>query len=246
MRIALLADIHANREAFEAVLARLDKHRIDQVALLGDIVGYGPDPAFCTEKAMELVERGALGVIGNHDAAIDGDSSDMNSIARAAIDWSRGRLDTEHRRFLTGLPETQRVGDALLVHASARSPRGWEYITGPQEAERSLRATDARFTFVGHVHKPQLWRLTGLGVAIGHEPIAGFEIPLARSFVWLGVIGAVGQPRDGSTAAAFAILDLKRQSIQFERVPYDHFATCRKVREAGLPEPLATRLLRGR
>lgn len=246
MRIALLADIHANREAFEAVLARLDKARVDRIVLLGDLVGYGPDPEFCTEKAMELVDAGALAVIGNHDAAIGGDSSDMNTIARQAIDWSRQRLGNAHRQFLASLPETQRLGDTLLVHASARAPRAWEYVTGPSEAERSLRATDARLTVVGHVHRPQLWRLTGLGVAIGHEPITGFEIPLATSFTWLAVMGAVGQPRDGNCAAAFGILDQKKRTLAFERVSYDHFATCRKVREAGLPEALATRLLRGR
>lgn len=246
MRIALLADIHANREAFEAVLDRLDACRIDQIALLGDIIGYGPDPAFCTETAMALVEHGAFSVIGNHDAAIGGDSSDMNAVARSAIDWSRGKLDAGHRQFLSGMPEVHRVQETLMVHASARAPRAWEYIDGPMEAERSLRATDATITIVGHVHRPQLWRLTGLGVAVGHEPIAGYEIPLAKSFAWLAVMGAVGQPRDGSCAAAFAILDLKRRSITFERVPYDHFTTCRKIREAGLPESLATRLLRGR
>lgn len=246
MRIALLADIHANREAFEAVLAKLDKARVDRIALLGDIVGYGPDPEFCTDKAMELVEAGALAVIGNHDAAIDGDTSDMNSVARGAIEWTRKRLDPEQRRFLAGLPETERLGNTLLVHASARSPRAWEYITGPAEAERSLRATDARLTIVGHVHKPQLWRLTGLGVAIGHEPISGMEIPLATSFTWLAVMGAVGQPRDGHCAAAFGIHDEKKRTLTFERLPYDHFTTCRKLREASLPESLATRILRGR
>jgi diadenosine tetraphosphatase ApaH/serine/threonine PP2A family protein phosphatase len=246
MRIALLADIHANREAFEAVLVRLEKARIDGIALLGDIVGYGPDPEFCTEKAAELVDAGAMAVIGNHDAAISDDTSDMNSVARQAIEWTRRQLGAEHRQFLAGLPETRRFESLLLVHASARAPRAWEYVTGPAEAERSLRATDARLTVVGHVHKPQLWRLTGLGVAVGHEPITGFEIPLATSFTWLAVMGAVGQPRDGNCAAAFGILDQKKRTLAFERVAYDHFTTCRKVREAGLPEALATRLLRGR
>lgn len=246
MRIALLADIHANREAFEAVLQRLETCRIDRIVLLGDIVGYGPDPAFCADKAMELVAAGARGVIGNHDAAIDGDTSDMNSVARAAIEWTRPRLDEAQRAFLGTLPDDETEGDTLFVHASARAPRAWEYITGPQQAERSLRATPARITVVGHVHSPHLWRLTSAGVATGHVPASGIEIPLARSQVWLAVMGAVGQPRDGHCAAAFGILDTARATLAFERVAYDHFATCRKVREAGLPEALATRLLRGR
>ena len=75
----------------------------------------------------------------------------------------------------------KRDGDVLFVHASARAPRAWEYITGPVEAERSIRATEARVTIVGHVHSPNLWRLNTAGVATGHVPVTGVEIPLARS-----------------------------------------------------------------
>jgi diadenosine tetraphosphatase ApaH/serine/threonine PP2A family protein phosphatase len=246
MRIALLADIHGNREAYEAVLARVEKLGVDRIALLGDIVGYGPDPEFCVEKSAELVSKGALAVVGNHDAAIEGTTEDMNSRARAAIEWTRTRLDDEHRAFLRALPESHREGEVLLVHASARAPRMWEYITGPQQAERSLRATDARLTMVGHVHSPNLWRLNATGIAAGHVPVTGMEIPLARSQVWLAVMGAVGQPRDGNPAAAFGLLDTTRSSLTFERVPYDHFAPARKIRAAGLPEELAARLQRGR
>ncbi len=246
MRIALLADIHANREALEAVLARVEKLGVDRLVFLGDIVGYGPDPEFCAEKAAELVAAGAFAVIGNHDAAIAGDASDMNSRARAAIEWTRTRLGPQHRLFLAALPETIRHDDLLFVHASARAPRAWEYITGPIEAERSIRATDARITLVGHVHSPNLWRLNTAGVATGHIPVTGIEIPLARSQYWLAVMGAVGQPRDGNPAAAFGLLDSTRSTLVFERVAYDHFAPARKIRAAGLPDELAARLQRGR
>jgi diadenosine tetraphosphatase ApaH/serine/threonine PP2A family protein phosphatase len=246
MRIALLADIHANREAFEAVLKRVQKLGADRIALLGDIVGYGPDPAFCVDKAAELVSEGALAVVGNHDAAIEGDASDMNSRARAAIEWTRLQLDGHHRAFLASLPESEREGEVLFVHASARAPRMWEYVIGPQQAERSLRATDARITMVGHVHSPNLWRLNTSGIASGHVPVSGMEIPLARSQVWLAVMGAVGQPRDGNPAAAFGLLDTAKSTLTFERVSYDHFAPARKIRAAGLPEELAARLQRGR
>ncbi|HRE21376.1 MAG TPA: metallophosphoesterase family protein [Rhabdaerophilum sp.] len=246
MRLALLADIHANREAFEAVLARLATQRIDRIVLLGDIVGYGPDPEFCTEKAAELVGKGALAVIGNHDAAIEGDCSDMNNRARAAIEFTRGRLGTDHRAFLNALDETATEGDAYFVHASARAPRSWEYVTGRPQAERSIRACPTRLSVVGHVHSPHLWRLNTSGVATGHVPVTGMEIPLAKSQVWLAVMGAVGQPRDGNPAAAYGILDLARGTLLFERAPYDHFTTARKVRDAGLPHELADRLGRGR
>jgi len=246
MRLALLADIHANREAFEAVLARLATQRIDRFVLLGDIVGYGPDPEFCTEKAAELVGKGALAVIGNHDAAIDGDSSDMNTRARAGIEFSRARLGDDHRAFLAGLPDTASEGEAYFVHATARAPRSWEYVTGRPQAERSIRACHKRISVVGHVHAPHLWRLNSAGVATGHVPVSGVEIPLAKSQRWLAVMGAIGQPRDGNPAAAYGVLDLARGTLLFERAPYDHSATARKVRDAGLPHELADRLSRGR
>ena len=246
MRIALLADIHGNREALDAVLAALPAQRIDGLAILGDVVGYGPDPAYCLERVASLVEAGAMVVLGNHDAAIEGDASDMNRIAREAIEWTRTQLGEDHRALIRGWPEQIRLEEALFVHASARAPRAWEYVTGPSEAERCLRATDAAITLVGHVHQPCLWRLTGLGVAIAHKPLPGADIPLSRHFPWLGVLGAVGQPRDNQTAASYGVVDLKRRTLQFQRIGYDHYTTARKLREAGLPEPLAIRLLRGR
>lgn len=246
MRIALLADIHANKEAFDAVLARVKQCRIDQIALLGDIVGYGPDPVYCAERAAGLVEAGAVAIMGNHDDAIDGSCDDMNSNARAALEWTRQQLGQAHRAFLRNLPLTHRDADLLLVHASARAPRGWDYVTDSMIAERSIRATDARISIVGHVHSPHLWRLNTAGVATGHAPVSGVEIPLASSQTWLAVMGAVGQPRDGKTAAAFGILDRKARTLTFERVPYDHFTTSRKVREAGLPASLSERLLKAR
>lgn len=58
MRIAVLTDIHANREAFEAVLADVAAHAVDRLALLGDIVGYGGDPEWCCDRAKALVAAG--------------------------------------------------------------------------------------------------------------------------------------------------------------------------------------------
>jgi diadenosine tetraphosphatase ApaH/serine/threonine PP2A family protein phosphatase len=246
MRYALLSDIHANREAFDAVLAQLGGHRIDKIVLLGDLVGYGADPAYCVERARDLLDTGAIGILGNHDAAIAGSHEDMNSAARAAIDWTRTQLMADHLAVLARLVPAHREDDLLLVHASARTPLAWHYIIDAASAERSLRATDARMTIVGHVHVPCLWRLISTGTATRHVPVTGQEIPLAASQIWLGVMGAVGQPRDGSPAAAFGILDTRARTLSFERIAYDHYQAARKVREAGLPMSLAERLLLGR
>lgn len=245
MRIGIISDIHANREGFEAALSAIRRLGADQLVLLGDLVGYGADPEYCVETAARLIEDGAIGILGNHDAAIDGSDLDMNRIAREAIRWTRARLGPDHRAVLKALLVTHRLGDALFAHASASQPTEWFYITDERNAERSLRATDARITCVGHVHRPHLWRLTSQGTATGHVPHAGMENPLAQSQLWLAVIGSAGQPRDGRPGAGFGMLDLARRSLTFGRVDYDHFTAARKVREAGLPDALSERLLRG-
>jgi predicted phosphodiesterase len=245
MRIGLLADIHANREAFEAVLATLARQGVDQFALLGDLVGYGPDPAWCVERAARLFEAGAIGILGNHDAAIEGSDEDMNRHAREAIGWTRSRLDASHRAVLRNLQVNHREKDVLFVHASVCHPTDWAYVTDAQRAEQSLRATDARVTLVGHVHQAHLWRLVSSGIATGHQPFPDLEIPLAASQRWLAVIGSVGQSRDGKPGAAYGLLDLQARTLLFGRVDYDHYTAARKVREAGLPASLSERLLRG-
>jgi len=245
MRIALLADIHANREAFDAVLSRIAARGYDRIVLLGDLVGYGPDPLYCVEKAHDLATKGAIVVLGNHDEAIENPTPDMNRLAMAAILWTREQLHAPHREFLRGIALSHSEEDRLYVHASARNPRGWEYVTDPTSAEGCLRATAAPLVFVGHVHVPALWRLALDGTACLHHPEAGIELPLSRSKNWLCVIGSVGQARDGLPAAAYALLDTDRRSLTFERAPYDHFAAARKLREAGLPLALAERLVRG-
>lgn len=244
-RYALLTDIHANREAFEAVLADQARRKIDRIALLGDIVGYGPDPDWCADRAMRLAEAGALILKGNHDAAVDRADSAMNPVARAAIDWTRDRLDDEHKAFLAALPLTEAVEDALFVHASADSPQDWIYVTSERSAWPSFAVSKARVIFCGHVHVPALYSCDGANRVQAQRITQGQPVPLIRSRRWLGVIGAVGQPRDGVPQAAYAIFDTATNELTFRRVAYDNLAVATKVRAAGLPDSLAVRLLRG-
>lgn len=246
MRLALLTDIHANREALEAVLADAGQRDIGQIAVLGDLVGYGPDPEWCVSRVQTLLAAGGICVRGNHDSAIGDPSESLNSDARAAISWTRPRLDDAQKAFLAALPLTATVGEALLVHASVNDPSGWIYVTSPSRAMPSFRVCDARMIFCGHVHRPQLMTCDARGEVRGHNVPIGAPIPLLRSRRWMGVLGSVGQPRDGSPAAAYAVLDTDRNELTFRRVSYDVAATARKVRAAGLPESLALRLLAGR
>jgi predicted phosphodiesterase len=85
MRIAVISDVHSNLPALEAVIAGLDG--IDRWWHLGDIVGYGPHP---DEVVGRLVELGAIGVRGNHDAAALGgpEIEWFNPDARRALEWT--------------------------------------------------------------------------------------------------------------------------------------------------------------
>lgn len=245
MRLALLTDIHANREAFEAVLADLSQRQIDRLVFLGDIVGYGPDPGWCIDQVESLVAKGAVCVRGNHDRAIGVADNILNANARRVIDWTVNRLNARQKLFLSELPMTVQDGDTLFVHASANDPTDWLYVTSEATARPSFLVCDARLIFCGHVHRNALYSCDLVGRISHLKVAAGQPMPLLHSRRWLGVIGSVGQPRDGSTLASYAILDRARNELTFRRVGYDATTTARKSREAGLPEALAQRLMKG-
>ncbi|GAB1480422.1 metallophosphoesterase family protein [Paracoccaceae bacterium] len=245
MRLAILTDIHANREAFEAVLADLTLRKPDRIVFLGDIVGYGPDPGWCVDKVAEMVAQGAVAVRGNHDRAVGVADGALNAHARRVIDWTVNRLTAPQKLFLEDLPLTASEGDVLFVHASANDPQDWIYVTSESRAMGSFQTCDARVILVGHVHRPQLYSRDLSGRVMGHPVVQGQGVPLIRSRRWLAVVGSAGQPRDGVAQAGYALLDTGSNELTFRRVPYDAATTARKVRAAGLPEALASRLIRG-
>jgi diadenosine tetraphosphatase ApaH/serine/threonine PP2A family protein phosphatase len=246
MRFAVLTDIHANREAFEAVLTDAAARGADRIALLGDVVGYGPDPEWCLDKTAALVADGAVCVKGNHDSAAAGVNESLGTNAKQAMDWTKPRLTDEHRAFLAALPLTARVDDVMFVHASADDPASWIYVTSANMARGAFRSCLARIILCGHVHVPLLASCDIAGVVREQEFRMAMPIPLIRSRRWLAVVGAVGQPRDGIAQAAYAILDTGTNELTFRRVPYDAAKTVQKMRGAGLPEELALRLIRGK
>lgn len=252
MRIALLTDIHGNREAFDACRAEAKRLGAEKFVYLGDFVGYGADPSYIVDCVAEDFSRGAICVMGNHDlAAVRGPTTHMNSYARAAIEWTAGRLDPTQTAFLANLPfHARRVSEtgteALFVHSDASAPEDFIYITGAETAERSLNAASAHVTFCGHVHRPQLYHMAPGKPPVPFVPTAHLPTPLARSRRWLAVVGSVGQPRDGNPRAAFALYDDTRGSLNCVRVSYDIERAAQKIERAGLPEFLAERLFSGR
>lgn len=246
MRIALLADIHANREAFEACLADAARRGAQRLVLLGDLVGYGADPAWVVRRAMALQAAGAILLKGNHDEAAVQGGGRMREDAALAAAWTGRALDGAARRFLASLPLAQAEEDRLYVHASAHEPARWHYVRDAGTAQRCLGACTARIVLCGHVHVPALYGLTATGRLQRFAPAEGAPVPLARPRRWLAVLGAVGQPRDGNPAACYAMLDAATATLTKFRVPYDVAAAAAKIREAGLPPVLAQRLFEAR
>ena len=209
-------------------------------------MGYGADPVAVLELIEAHTARGAVAVLGNHDAAALGRPvPGLNAQAIAAIAWTRAQLGKRHLAFLDALPLSAHEDDRLFVHASAAAPERWTYITGPRQAGLSMAASRAAMIFCGHVHEQRLYYLGIGGQPMPFRPVPGTPIPTERHRQWLAIVGSAGQPRDRNTAACYALADLSRARLTFYRVPYDYGSAAQKIRAAGLPERLARRLERG-
>jgi putative phosphoesterase len=227
MRIAVISDIHSNLEAFKAVLN--DMPRVDMILCAGDLVGYGAEP---NEVVRLASSRKVRSVMGNHDyASISGDTTWFNPVAAQAVEWTRSRMNPEAKRLISSLPtrlELKLSGwRVYVVHGSPRDPLN-EYLF-PDVPNRELadatRGADADVVILGHTH-----------------------VPMRRMILGKLVInpGGVGQPRDRDPRASYVIMKLGSEiEVENRRVEYDFRATAEKIKKAGLPEELGTRLFFG-
>jgi diadenosine tetraphosphatase ApaH/serine/threonine PP2A family protein phosphatase len=244
--LALLSDLHANAEALAACLKHAQERGAGRYAFLGDLVGYGGDPAAVVSCVMRYAAEGAICVKGNHDDAVDGARAGyMNESVSAGIQWARQSLSAEQRAFLAGLPLCVREGSMCFVHASAATPSRWEYVDSPSAALKSAREAGVAYTFSGHVHEQMLYPQVAEDRMTEYKPSSGVPIAVAGHRKWLALVGSVGQPRDGHPAAAYVLFDDAARSLTFYRVPYDHLSAAGRIRAAGLPEALAFRVERG-
>jgi diadenosine tetraphosphatase ApaH/serine/threonine PP2A family protein phosphatase len=246
VRLAIFADIHANRQAFAACLEAARERDVDRLILLGDFVGYGGDPEWTVDTVMSLVGEGAIAVRGNHDHAIAHPSESMNPAAQAAIDWTRGRLSAVQRKFLAELPLTEQEDDRLYVHSEGSNPLRWRYVQSAADAARSMTATAAQITFCGHIHLPSLYSISVTAKMTSFVPTSGIAVQLLKGRQWLAVAGSVGQPRDHNPAACFLTFDTDSREVTYCRVAYDVELAAKRIRDAGLPHWLADRLTQGR
>jgi predicted phosphodiesterase len=240
MRLAVLSDIHSNLAALDAV--RDDLPEVDEIWVLGDTVGYGPQP---NEVIRRLQELGARSVMGNHDGAAIGtvDSAWFNPDAASAIHWTSGVLDDNSRAYLAALPEVRRDGELTAVHGSPREPI-WEYITDASIAADNLGSYDTLLCLYGHTHLPVIYRVDGPQMqVIAATPKEPITLDSQRALI---NPGSVGQPRDGNPLASYLLLDPEGGLAEFRRVPYEIALTQQLMRDVHLPRWLVERLSLGR
>jgi diadenosine tetraphosphatase ApaH/serine/threonine PP2A family protein phosphatase len=245
MRYLVISDIHANLTAFEAVLddaGTLGKD-YDFVWCLGDVVGYGPDPNECVDLLRSMPH---LCLAGNHDWAALGrlDIRTFNADARKVVAWTRETLIEENLAYLEALPTTFVLGDFTLAHGSPREPV-WEYILDPLIASLNFPHYQTPYCLVGHTHTPVIFELVNeKGECNPIAPVYNQQLKLNGTRRIINP-GSVGQPRDSDPRAAYALLDIERLTWEHRRIPYDIGVVQEKMRAAGMPERLITRLDHG-
>ncbi|HPQ66896.1 MAG TPA: metallophosphoesterase family protein [bacterium] len=239
--IAVLSDIHANKQALETVLEWIGRRGLRRLVCLGDVVGYGAHPRECLAA---VSARAEIAVRGNHDqaAADDDDLPYFNEAAREAMLATRRRLSASERERLGSLPMTAEWEGALLFHANLDPARPWKYITGLGDVWDAFERMRAPVGFFGHTHLPVVYRERGGSL----RPEPGPRFRLEPGDRLLINPGSVGQPRDGDPRASFAVYDPATGSGENVRLTYPVSAARAAILDAGLPSWLAERLGEGR
>lgn len=239
MKVAIVSDIHGNRQAFEAVLHEIAESAVNEVWCLGDLVGYGADPDACVELARASAE---VCLAGNHDLAVTGDIplDEFSRGAEIAARWTQEVMTADNIEFLRELESSSVEGTVGLYHASPRDPV-WEYVLSALLAELCLDAQAARVCLVGHSHVALSFERPEGAPATGEARRGGSELDLGVG-EWILNPGSVGQPRDGDPRAAWLLLDTGAWTARYCRTEYDVAGAAAAIRAARLPDSLAERL----
>ena len=253
--LAILSDIHANREALAAVLSQLRRLKPDKIICLGDIVGYGPDPEWCVDTVLRVCN---VVLCGNHDFALVHGADTFTDAAQAALDYHRQLLmprwnespdegGRQRRWNALKLLRHRHTEDSLLfVHASPRNPLN-EYLREREVRWGAARKLNENFSlmdwlaFVGHTHRAGV--ITSAPEFLSPPQIDHLyrAMPGRKAII---NVGSVGQPRDGDPRAAF--VTLQGPEVRFHRAPYDVETTIRKIEADGILDfELAERLRSG-
>lgn len=241
MLYAILSDVHANIDALEAVLKQADKSGVDQIACLGDVVGYNAMPNECVAM---ITERNIQTVLGNHDAVACGieEPWGFNKYALDAVLWTREHITEETSEWLNGLPDALNYGEFVAVHGAPKNHN--IYLFSWRDAAMHLDFMDEQncnVCFIGHTHTPAVFTADGKDAANIDGPIV-----LDPEKIYFINPGSVGQPRDNNPDASFGLYDTETRTFELIRTSYDVERASQRVREARLPKLLSDRLRIGR
>jgi predicted phosphodiesterase len=240
MKFAIIADIHANLEAFTVVLEDIKQQKCTHYACLGDVVGYNANPKEC----LDIVRKMNIPVVkGNHDeyCSTDGPLDGFNPAAAEAVNWTRKQLSHDDRQWLRDLKYVRMVTNFTIVHATLDGPQRWGYVFDKLAAAASFTYQNTAVCFFGHTHVPVAFVRDNL---VRGGTYSKFKVePGKKYFV---NVGAIGQPRDNNPKAAYVVYDTDEGTIELRRLDYDIAAAQKKILDAGLPPRLAERLAFGR
>lgn len=245
MRYLVISDIHANLEALEATLAAAGPY--DRALVLGDLVGYGADPNAVIDRIRGMPD--AVLIRGNHDKVGAGleDVDGFNHLARFAIAWTAATLTPDNREWLARVPQGPALVDEVVEICHGTPFDEDVYVFDDLDALRAIKSARRPLCLFGHTHVPAIYRL-GPDAELSMTPamrVSPFTVALDEGRHLINV-GAVGQPRDGDSRAAFGFYDTDTRMVTLARATYDVAAAQAKIIAAGLPEVLAQRLALGR
>src|SRR5215203_2484747 len=240
MKFAIIADIHGNWEALQAVLEDSHRQKCTHHLCLGDIVGYNANPKQC----LDIVRSMNIPVVkGNHDeyCSTEEDLEGFNPHAAEAVVWTRKQLTDDDRKWLRELKYVRLVASFSMVHATLDQPERWGYVFDKLMAAASFTYQNTSVCFFGHTHVPVAFIRDAV---VRGGTYSKFKVEAGRKY--FVNVGSVGQPRDNNPKAAYVIYDIKEGLIEIRRLDYDIAGAQAKIRAAGLPERLAERLEVGR
>lgn len=243
MRYLIVSDMHANWDAFEAVLRAVRRKRFDAYLVLGDLVGYGGAPNQVVEAVRRLSPRRHV-VRGNHDKAVSGiDSAEtFNPAARQAVEWTADRLTPDNLRYVREMPRGPlEVAEGLAIcHGSPLDEDA--YVFSDFDAYQIFSSHSVPLTFFGHTHVPSLFKLERGGIQVRWLRGESGRVDLDPKARYLANPGSIGQPRDRDPRASYMIYDADKGSIRWYRLDYPIDKAQDRIRSAGLPAVLADRL----
>ena len=243
LRALIVADIHSNLEALSAVIEGAETNGgFDQIWLLGDLVGYGPDPIACIDLVRQYDTRA---VAGNHDLAAAGKikPEGFNPHALVAVNWTSLQLTPDHLAYLLDLPIKMEQDGFTMVHGSPRDPTN-EYLITPESATANFPLFETPICLVGHSHIPFICQPQGDTAVFEKFPNDGTPVVLDKGPMIINP-GGLGQPRDRDPRSPYALYDSRDRTLSHHRAEYDIPSTQKKMEEKGWDRYLRERIAYG-